>query len=337
MEEQFTIEEIKALYFNEEALTEPAYKIYRLDTDGWRYYYRFEKDTPIFYPSVTTMLKSVMPTPYGLLQWYAQNGMESATEKRDLAAAYGTFMHSQFERLIINRRYDFDNVPNVLMEYIQRENLPDKVFGEWEKKIRKDVLAFAQFVKDYNVRPLAVEIGLVSARYHYAGCIDLPCIMTDKKGNDYTAIVDFKSGRKGFYEDCELQLELYRMMWEENFGTPIEKIYNFAPNDWRKSPTYTLKDQTGSENLKKIPYLLELAKIEDEKRDNVVTLVRGSINLDDEVGFEDNVLNLSLADVIKKGLAKEKTPEPDENAMGGLFKESIEAFNNLTKDIVKDE
>lgn len=328
MNETFTIEEIKAQYFNADALKEPDYKIYRLDTDGWRYYYRFEDGKPEFYPSVTTMLRNVMPTPYGLLQWYAQNGMEAATEKRDLAAAYGTFMHSQFERLIINRKYDFDNSANVLRGYMERENIPERVFGEWSERIRKDVLAFAQFVKDYNVRPLAVEIGLVSSRYHYAGCVDLPCVMTDKKGKEYTAIVDFKSGRKGFYEDCELQLELYRMMWEENFGIKVDKIYNFAPKDWRKEPTYTLKDQTDSKNLEKIPHILALAAIEDEKRDNVVTIVKGSIDLDSDNGFDNNVLTLSLADVITKGLAKEKEPEPDYN-MGGLFEESMDALDDL--------
>lgn len=323
MNETFTIEEIKAQYFNADALKEPDYKIYRLDTEGWRYYYRFENDTPVFYPSVTTLLRSVMPTPYGLLQWYAQNGMEAATEKRDLAAAYGTFMHAQFERLIINRKFSFDNVGNELRAYMERENLPERVFGEWHERIKKDVLSFAQFVKDYNVRPLAVEIGLVSGQYHFAGCIDLPCIMTDpKKGTEFTAIVDFKSGRKGFNEDCELQLALYKMMWEENFGTPIERIFNFAPKDWRKGPTYTLKDQTGSKNLEKIPHLLALAAIEDEKRDNIVTIVHGSIDLDGEDAPENNVLTLSLAEVIQKGLAKEKQPDEEESAP--LFGDSEE-------------
>ena len=306
-----TVEEIRAVYFNADALREPAYRLFQLNSDGHRYYYRFnEAGEPEFYPSVTTLLKQVMPTSPALLDWMLANGKEGATEKRDLAAAYGTFMHIQFEQLIINRRYDFDAVPVVLLAYMERENLPEKVFAEWLSKIRKDVLAFAQFVRDYNVKPLAVEIGLVHPEYHYAGCIDLPCFMTDPKtGKAFTAIVDFKSGRKGFFEEHELQLHLYREMWNVNYPqTQIERVFNFSPKDWRKAPTYNLKDQTDSVNAKKLPYLLALATIEDEKRDNTLTIVRGVLDLD-KGKISDNILSLSLAELIKSKADAKDAPE----------------------------
>ena len=307
-----TVEEIKALFFNADALKEPAYRVYQLNSDGHRYYYRFnEKGEPEFYPSVTTLLKQVMPTPPQLLDWMIQNGKEGATEKRDLAASYGTFMHGQFETLIINRRYDFDDVPNVLLEYMEQNNLPDKVFSEWAVKIRKDVLAFAQFVRDYNIKPLAVEIGLVHPEYHYAGCIDMPCVMTDpKSGETFPAIVDFKSGRKGFFEEHELQLHLYRDMWNVNYpDAPITRLFNFAPKDWRGSkPTYKLQEQTDSVNAKKLPHLLQLAAIEDEKRDNTLTVVRGQLDLDNGK-IADNILELSLGELIKTKKDKKDTPE----------------------------
>lgn len=306
-----TVEEMRAVYFNADALREPPYRVYQLNTAGYRYYYRFnENGEPEFYPSVTTLLNQVMPTPPALLDWMIANGKQGSVEKRDLAAAYGTFMHIQFETLIINRKYDFDNVPAVLLDYMERENLPEMVFSEWVVKIRKDVLAFAQFVKDYNVRPLAVEIGLVHPDYRYAGCVDLPCVMREPKtGKDFTAIVDFKSGRKGFYEEHELQLHLYREMWNVNFPeTPVSRVFNFSPKDWRKSPTYNLKDQTESVNAKKLPYLLALATIEDDKRDNTLTIVRGVLDLD-KGKISDNVLSLSLSELIKTKQAEKDAPE----------------------------
>ncbi len=307
-----TVEEIRAVYFNADALREPPYRVFQLNSDGHRYYYRFnESGEPEFYPSVTTLLKQVMPTSPALLDWMIANGKEGSTEKRDLAAAYGTFMHIQFERLLINRRYDFDNVPAVLLAYMEQENLPEKVFSEWIVKIRKDVLAFAQFVRDYNVKPLAVEIGLVHPEYRYAGCLDLPCVMTEPKtGKSFTAIVDFKSGRKGFYEEHELQLHLYREMWNVNYpDCPVERVFNFSPKDWRgPKPTYNLKDQTESVNSKKLPYLLALATIEDEKRDNTLVVVRGVLDLDGGK-IADNILTLSLAELIKSKASAKDTPE----------------------------
>lgn len=306
-----TVEEIKAVYFNTDALKEPPYRIYQLNSDGYRYYYRFDENgEPHFFPSVTTLLKQVMPTPQHLIDWMLANGKEGAIEKRDMAAAYGTFMHSQFEVLVINRRYDFDAVKGVLLEYMERENVPESLFTQWIVKIRKDVLAFAQFVRDYNVRPLAVEIGLVHPDLHYAGCLDLPCVMTDPKtGELFTAIVDFKSGRKGFYEEHELQLHLYREMWNVNFPkVQITRLFNFSPKDWRKSPTYNLKDQTNAESAKKLPYLLSLAAIEDEGRDNTLTVIHGVLDLD-KGKIADNVLTLSLSELIKTKAETKEAPK----------------------------
>lgn len=296
-----TVEEIRAMYFDSDALREPPYRIFQLNGDGHRYYYRFNADgDPEFYPSVTTLLRQVTPTSPQLIEWMVKNG-DSAAEKRDLAAAYGTFMHAQFERLIINRSYDFDAVPTALRAFMEQENLPEKFYHENLSKVRKDVLAFAQFVVDWNVKPLAVEIGLVHPLHRFAGCVDLPCVMTEpkKNGKTFTAIVDFKSGRKGFYEEHELQLHLYRDMWNVNFPEcPVDRVFNFSPKDWRKSPTYNLKDQTESKNAKKLPHLLALSAIEDEKRENSMTVISGIVNLD-AYDIDANLRTLSLAEFIR--------------------------------------
>lgn len=291
-----TAEEMSAVYFDANALKEAPYKLYQLNGEGHRYYYRFEGNEPVFYPSVTTLLRQTMPTSPFLIQWIAQNG-DNADFKRDLAASYGTLMHREIERLLIARAYDLDAVTDIVREWLERENIADKYLSEWSGKLRKDILAFAQFVKDWKVRPLAVEISLCSS-LGYAGCIDLPCVLTDKKGNEFRAIVDFKSGRKGFWEEHELQLELYRLMWNEAYeDLQIDRIFNWSPKDWRTSPTYNFKEQTDSKNIAKVPALLELARIEDDKRENNVTFCEGVIDLDGDLS--GNFKTLSLAELIK--------------------------------------
>lgn len=310
-----TVEEMTAMFFDEKTLIEPPYKVWQLNSKGHRYYYQYDDaGNPEFFPSVTTILSQTLPKAPHLINWIANKGIEEAERYKGERAAYGTFMHAAFEELLINRAYDLDGVKGKLKEYIEVYRLPDD-FIYYADDLKKDVLAFAQFVLDYDVRPLAVEIALVHPYYKYAGMIDCPCTMRAKIGSDdrINAIVDFKSGRKGFYEESEIQLGMYRDMWNVNFEQfPVTRIFNFSPKDWRKRPSYNLKEQTDSPNIRKIPYLLEIAAIEDEKRDNTFTAVSGEISLDNEPDLTNNIVSLTLAELVKsKAPAEKKKPEPE--------------------------
>lgn len=306
-----TSEEMRAMFFDKDSLLEPHYRVWQLNSKGHRYYYRFnEAGEPEFYPSVTTILSQTLPMSPFLLKWITDKGLEEAERYKGERAAYGTYMHKAFEELIINRSYNLDNLKNDLCAYIEANRLPGD-FIYYADDLKKDILAFAQFVKDYDVRPYAVEIALVHPRLGYAGLIDMPCSMLEKPGSDerINAIVDFKSGRKGFWEESEIQLHLYKMLWNENFPDKrIGRVFNFAPKDWRKKPTYTLKEQTDSPNAKKIPSLLVLSQIEDEKRDDVFTFVTGRVDLDGECDLSDNYISMTLAEVVKSR-TEESAPE----------------------------
>lgn len=329
-----TVEEMTAMFFDEKTLIEPPYKVWQLNSKGHRYYYRYDENgNPEFFPSVTTILSQTLPKAPHLIQWIASKGIEEAERYKGERAAYGTFMHAAFEELLINRAYDLDGLKGKLKEYIEVYRLPDD-FIYYADDLKKDVLAFAQFVLDYDVRPLAVEIALVHPYYKYAGMIDCPCTMRAKIGSDdrINAIVDFKSGRKGFYEESEIQLGMYRDMWNVNFEQfPVTRIFNFSPKDWRKKPSYNLKEQTESPNIRKIPYLLEIAAIEDEKRDNTFTAVNGMVVLDDNPDLSQNVISLSLAELIKtKASAEKKKPEPEKAVTVGDLKPEPEQKKQMT-------
>ena len=177
-----------------------------------------------------------------------------------------------------------------------------------------------QFIIDFKVQPLAIEI-ILSHPDGYAGAIDLVCDLDleekgffgekylsgankgqpkeSKQTRRVRAIVDLKSGRKGFYESSEIQLQAYANMWRYSFEETIDKVFNWSPKDFRgTTPTYNFKDQSDSKNLDKLQYLIPLAKIEDDKRSNIVTKIGGNIDLlKGELG---SIEELTFTELIKK-------------------------------------
>jgi len=303
---ELTVQEVTALYFDQDALRITPRPLYRLAAgSAGRYYYTFGKQGAEFFISVTNLIKATMPTPAALIAWIAKNGSEGADEIKFERAGYGTMMHKFFEELLITRTLNLDLMREQIAAYLEEERLPAFYAEKWEPELKKDALAFAQFMQDFNVVPLGIELMLASSQYGFAGALDLVCRMTievpgfsatevyasgPRKGQskeckvpvEIVAIVDFKSGKKGFYEEHEIQLEAYRLLVEENFpDLKIDRLYNFAPNEWRgTTPTYKLKDQTESPNRKKLPFLVELGRIQAAKRSDTVTTYSGVVNLD---------------------------------------------------------
>jgi len=304
-----TVEEMKPAY----SLIEAPDRIWQLNSSGHRYYYRFDENgNPQFFPSVTTVLSQTLPKSKYLIEWIVSKGIDEAERYKEERADYGTFMHGEYQKLVIYRQYDFDDLKKSLKKYMIQKSLPDD-FIYHADELKKDILALAQFIIDYDVRPIAVEIALVHPVNKYAGMIDLPCTMLERIGGKtrINAIVDFKSGRKGFYEEAEIQLHMYKEMWNVNFPMhEIQRVFNFSPKDWRKRPSYNLKDQTDSKNAFKIPGLLHIAAVEDGKKDNMFTAISGTINLDDNKKLTDNVVSLTLSELVKSKPIKQEKPKP---------------------------
>lgn len=344
-----TTEQMKALYFNATQLREPVYKLWQLNSKGDRYYYSVDENgEPTFYPSVTTILRNVMPENKFLTEWKLSLGKEEAMAYTMERANYGTFVHGQLANLMISRRYNLDGVRDEMMKFVEREKLPLGFVDAHEDEAKADIKAFAKWMKDYDVRPYAVEVSLYSEAYGYAGMIDCVCSMRaysaeeiakakEKAGDDpkkvekwaekyserIDAIVDFKSGKKGFYDEYKIQLELYRMMWNENFpDKQIDRIFNIAPKDWTKTakkvPSYSFEEQTGDEELAKIPALLELYRLSD-RAERKVCVVSGMINLDSDE--DDNVKVYTLAELVKNANKVEQAEEI--SADDDLFKKEF--------------
>jgi hypothetical protein len=315
------VQKLNPQYFNLEKLRHQPDPIFRMDANGYRYYYRFdEKGEPLFYTSVTTMIKNTLPTSPYLINWKVEKGAERADEEMMERATYGTCLHALCGELLTTGKFQLDTIPKKLEEFCLAERITAK--PGWVDDLKKDVLAFAQFMIEKNVKPLAIEVILYHPTDGYAGALDLVLEMDEEQkgffGELYlsgankgqpkeskrtvriNAILDIKSGRKGFYESHELQLQAYKDMWDIHFpDIKIDRLYNWSPKDYRGSvPSYNLKDQTDSKNMVKLPSLVALAKIEESKRSNMITVIKGEI--DTTKGLEGIITELSFTDLIKK-------------------------------------
>jgi hypothetical protein len=303
-------EALLAAYFDAEALRSEPEAVYRIQKGGRRYYYRFtESGDPDFLPSVTTLTKAVLPTSPWLIKWIGDMGTDRAEAYRDERAHYGTVMHGLIAQLLIERKLDLDEGLDLYcQQYAERElSVSEAMIERWAPELKKDILAFAIFCQQHKVKPLAIEISLASSLLGYGGQLDLPCLMTieeygdngevyksgAKKGEtkltkapvEIRALIDFKSNRENFYEENELQLILYRELWNEKFpGFPIERVFNWSPKNWRTSPTFNFKEQTGSKFAERYKILLELSR--EEFRDNSmnhVQIIGGVVDLDGDL------------------------------------------------------
>jgi hypothetical protein len=185
-------------------------------------------------------------------------------------AHYGTILHMIVAELLDKKEIGMHRPAYTATSYAMSEKLDMSLVNGWHEDLRKDTLSFIQFCHDYNVRPIAVEMPLVSTECGVAGTIDLVCEIDiwekgffgevyksgERKGEPketkrtktIRALIDIKSGRKGFYDSHKYQLHGYRAMWNENFpDLHVESVYNWSPKDWTGSePTYNFTDQTNA-------------------------------------------------------------------------------------------
>jgi hypothetical protein len=292
---ELQIGEVRSMYFDETALNLPPVPLYRIDVKGHRQYFSMNDDgQPVFYDGVTTITGTTLPKSEYLVKWIADMGYENAKEYRDTRAAYGTLLHTIIAHLLINTTLPLETVPGLVDAYINREGLYGINARQWVEDIQQDVLSFAQFIKDYDVKPLAVEISLCDPLDGIAGTVDMPCLMTlpvkcqwgevyasgANKGQPketvkhlrYVAIVDFKSGRKSYAGDegAAAQLRFYKYLVNKNFpelqrwhslhcdnNALTVKLFNWSPKDWQTVPGYHLADQTEAFTDQQAALLLE--------------------------------------------------------------------------------
>ena len=308
--QELTIGEIRAMYFDNDALRIPEMTMYRMDIRGGRNYFTIplteegEEPDPVFFTGVTTLTSRMIPKEEALVKWMCGMGYDNAIAYRDERAYYGTLMHTIFAEFLINGKVDLNLLDSVVGNYIIAHQLWHVDLPEWVAHQKQDLLAFAQFCIDYDVKPLAIEVTLGDPVRKVAGTVDLVCKMTieekgyfgefyksgprkgepkeTKRKREVLAIVDFKSGRKshgGKHNAAQLYFykSLVHFTWPD---LEIERVYNWNPKDWRTTPGYTLTDQTEKYTDKQARHLYRLFKLENkDPEENKRVTMQGEIVL----------------------------------------------------------
>ncbi|WP_285011298.1 hypothetical protein [Pedobacter faecalis] len=275
-------------WFDEEALRLPGYKVGRVNFGRGRSYIRINEggvlESPLrLYTSLTTAINSCAPMEDPLLDWYIKHGRAEANRLLTLAQQYGTLLHLEIGKFLKEQVYDLDTTDAAVEEYTGEHGYWHQECKDWADKLKVDMLAFIQFALDYNIKPLGIEYVLLSDK-GFGTLIDLVCKLTieeqgywgevyksgERKGEpkltkkpvEKTAIINFKSGRHGFYRSNGIQIECEKQLWEENFpDIHIDMACNWSPKEWTSTPSYNFKDWTGEIDQDEIDAVLMLANV----------------------------------------------------------------------------
>lgn len=285
------VEEIKADFIDKEYIVEPTYTMSRVDVGGSRHYIKEDDGVLTQAPAFTTIMNKVASTSPFLVQWQVEKGKEKAKWFLENSANYGTYFHVLCGQYLCGQSIPLSSRSLMvdMQVFFEKKNLDFSECQKWMKEenrdLRKDIYGFSRFCRDYNVTPIAIEYPMMTGRY--ACTLDIVCEM-DYKKERITALIDIKSGQKGFYESHEVQLEAQKQAWNSEFpDRQINRVFNYGSHKYRlplssKVTPYKLKDQTESANAYKWElYLMlwhgdknkqEIKPIVDFNVDSILTL-----------------------------------------------------------------
>lgn len=295
-----SVEKLVAFYAGE--LLQRPHEMYRLSTmKGARIYFRFLEDNSArFYMGATSASRYLM-TPQ-LLRWWSDGGGYDVRAKELYdKSCYGSFFHSLIASIASGAELSVKEIRKSFAEYLIGNEIDKGKHHSFIETMVKDILSYLQWCEDFSVQPLAIEMPLCSDTIGVATLLDWVGTLNDSKTDEngemkkskgrkpkfekvglHSAIVDFKSGRKGTYETHIMQLQSNKELFQENFPSvePIKYYYNLSPRDWRKeTPTYDFKNQTDKMNQDRYDALLTLARTDMEGmlNRNILT-IEGTLN-----------------------------------------------------------
>lgn len=243
MQKEFLQEIVPELDFTGIA---PPFKLFRYDRAEDRYYFRFLSEGSKGYLSVTSFIKKILPTSPFLINWLQAHGEEGAKYISNMRAEYGTQTHILTTEMERTGRGDWDEIRKYGFEAAINAGYKSEAL-EWEAEMVNDVFSYLVFRKEREVETIAAEFPICSDEHGLAGMIDRVVRLKFGK-TKVNAIIDYKSGRKGFWDSHKIQLHCYMQMWNEWFGDlfPVTHCFNLAPaaDALKAKSRYKMENQT---------------------------------------------------------------------------------------------
>lgn len=234
-------------------------KMYRVEIGVGRHY-RLEDGRT--FKSITTFLDAVMPPNRILTNWRDNKieelgSVDKMVEFVQATADFGTALHVAVADFCRNGFVDWVEFEAWATDYIIGMKMTGKTSRSALSELTKDFASLIQFIAEYEVKILAVEIPVWSSD-GYATLIDLVCEMNAKNYTDKTPPekrqrivcgINLKSGKKGFHDSHVFQLVGERAAFNETYsetaGFKLEHMANLAPKNWTgETPTFNFKLQT---------------------------------------------------------------------------------------------
>lgn len=229
-----------------------AERVMRVEVGGNRNYFRMSNQR--VYRSLTTFLSHVMPPSRHLKNW-RESMIEDlgSIEKTDAfvsaTADYGSFVHIELAGFANEQTVVWDAFEKRAHKALAEMGIQGETAFRAADELKMDFACFAQWIHDYNVVPLAIEAPV----FHQKGIatfVDFVCEMDAKKyvatppakRVRETVLVNFKTGKKGFFDSHAMQVAAELEMCNQTFPTvKIDFVANLAPTDWRTEPSYKFK------------------------------------------------------------------------------------------------
>lgn len=160
-------------------------------------FYTLDKET--YYPSVTTVLNAY-PKGYHFNEWLKKNGTDADTILRE-AGEQGSNVHNAIESFLNGNQ----------IVWFNDEGHELFTLKEWQM--------ICKFMEFYNhVEKIEfVEMQLFSKNHKIGGTLDLTCVINGERW-----LIDFKTSN-GLYKTYELQLAIYKEVYEEMTGNKIDR------------------------------------------------------------------------------------------------------------------